>query len=100
MIIEFGDWRLVPSGADNWELAHRHAAKSGKYEGQVRWIRIGRYYQYNTVANAVEYAIDCDMREGKDVATLAEFLAQYRTMIAEFEKAIVELMQEWRNARG
>ena len=94
MTIEFGDWRLLPGGGDNWELAHKHAAKSGKYKGQVRWIRLGRFYQYDTFANAVEYAIDCDLRDGLDVVPLEEFLEHYRTMIAAFERVMVGLMSE------
>lgn len=88
MIIEFGDWRLIPCDQGNWELAHRHAAKRGKNAGRVQWNRIGRFYQHNTIANAIEYAIDCDMRDGADVTTLEEPLGRYRAMLAEFEESV------------
>lgn len=94
MIVEFGDWRLVPCEYANWELAHKHANKKGRNVGKVQWNRLGRFYQYNTFANAIEYAIDCDLREGKDVTTLADFLAQYRATVAEFKQSVAAMLGE------
>lgn len=64
MIIEFGDCRLVPVDALNWELCHRHESARGKNAGRVQWNRLRRYYQYNTLANAIRYAADCELRDG------------------------------------
>ena len=81
MIIEFGRWRLVPVDSLNWELHHLHVATRGKNVGSEQWNRLGRYYSYNTVQNAVMFASDHEMREGEDVTPLANALHEYRDIV-------------------
>ena len=81
MVIEFGRWRLVPVDALNWELCHRHAATRGKNAGRESWHHMGRYYSYNTIANADVFAADQEMREGNDVVGLSRALHEYRSIV-------------------
>jgi hypothetical protein len=66
--IVFGDWKLFPVDALNWELCHRHevgdtsAARRAGTVGRVQWNRLGRYYSYGTFANAIRYAADCELK--------------------------------------
>lgn len=79
MTIEFGEWRLVPCDTRNWELCHRHATSRGKNEGEVRWHRLGRYYQHNTLDEALRYAASQElMQRNRDEAeSIWEALREY-----------------------
>lgn len=67
--IVFGDWKLMPLDDRNWELCHRHEtadttkARRNGTVGNVRWHRLGRYHQHNTVHLAIQYAADCALKE-------------------------------------
>lgn len=67
--IIFGDWKLVPVDARNWELCHRHAvsdtptARKAGTVGVVQWNRLGRFYQYGTFPLAIQYAADCELKD-------------------------------------
>ena len=67
--IIFGDWKLVPFDARNWELCHRHAvsdtptARKAGTVGVVQWNRLGRFYQYGTFPLAIQYAADCALKD-------------------------------------
>ena len=93
--VEFGNWKLVPLDSNNWELCHWHATKNGAKArengsvGTIKWHRLGRYYQFNTIHLALEYAADCEVKEaGKD----AEFdflyaINLYRKTLESFRTA-------------
>ena len=87
MRIEFGDWRLVPVNAPNWELQHRHLPKNADEGAEPKWYGVGRYYQHTTIVNAIEYAADRELAEGNEDAaiSLAEFLQQYKDTLERFE---------------
>ena len=91
--IEFGDWKLVPMDANNWELAHRHASRRGDGSGPVKWYRIGRFYQYNTIPSALRYAADCELKERH-----AEVAATFREFAKEYEEATERLVDRIREA--
>ena len=61
--IVFGNWKLFPVDSMNWELCHRHATTRGDNKGVVQWNRLGRFYQYNTIPNAIKYAADCELKD-------------------------------------
>lgn len=63
MTLQFGDWKLVPVDARNFELCHRHVTKSGKNKGQVSWHRLGRYYSMASLNRALLYASSAEMSE-------------------------------------
>lgn len=93
MTIEFGDWRLVPCEG-NWELAHRHVAQRGKDAGKVKWNRTGHYYQHDTIANALLYAADWEMRNdgSEGAAAWLEYAERYKAMIESFKNAAQNLL--------
>ena len=95
--IEFGDWRLIPMDANNWELAHRHASQRGDSKGAVKWYRIGRFYQYDTIPSALRYAADCEIKERhKDVAIT---FREYARELEETTEMLVGMMREALNGR-
>ena len=94
MVIQFGDWRLVPGDGDNWELAHRHISSRGKNKGKVSWHRVGRYYQKSTLANAIEYAADWDLRNGEGgIVTLDQYIKAYADTLERHRAAFVDSVQ-------
>lgn len=89
-MIEFGDWRLVPLDSRNWELCHRHVARAtGKNKGgsEPTWHRLGRFYQYNTIGEALRYATDCELMElrGAEAECIWEALREYERITRELE---------------
>lgn len=98
--IVFGDWKLVPLDDRNWELCHRHEtadttkARRNGTVGNVRWHRMGRYYQYNTFPLAIQYAADCALKEkahGTQMELL-DALHEYETitgaLVADMARAL------------
>lgn len=98
--IVFGDFKLVPLDDRNWELCHRHetadtrTARESGTVGRVRWHRLGRYYQHNTIHLAIQYAAD---RALKDKAhgtqmELMDALHEYETitsaLVSEVSRAL------------
>lgn len=95
MVIAFGgSWKLVPTDRTNWELYHRHATVRGKDAGEVKWHRLGRYYQASTFAGALEFAADCEMRERHEDAALdiRDALSEYRQIVRALED---DLLKAW-----
>ena len=100
--IVFGDWKLIPLDEPNWELCHRHetgenarSRKSGNV-GEVRWHRLGRYYQYNTFHLAIQYAADCELRDecqGR-VMELQDALGEYERIVGEMVAALLPQARE------
>lgn len=94
--IVFGNWKLVPVDANNWELCHRHAvrdtptARKAGTVGVVQWNRLGRFYQYGTFPLAIQYAADCELKDEchGTVMELWDALAEYNR-ITEALKADV-----------
>ena len=99
--IVFGDWKLVPLDDRNWELCHRHEtadttkARRNGTVGNVRWHRMGRYYQYNTFPLAIQYAADCALKE-KAHGTQMELL----DALHEYETITRALMADMARALG
>ena len=94
MTIEFGDWRLSPRDSHNWELEHRHVARAtGKNGGgsEPTWHRLGRFYQYNTLSEALRYATDCELKElrGAEAEGIWEALREYERITRELEDALL-----------
>ena len=89
MIIEFGAWRLVPVDARNWELCHLHVTSKGKNAGERRWHHLGRFYQYNTIGNALWYAATMELADHDDVAVM-----ETREALSEFERIANNLMRD------
>lgn len=94
--VVFGNWKLVPVDSHNWELCHRHAvsdtptARKAGTVGVVQWNRLGRYYQYNTFALAIQYAADCELKDkayGKQME-LMDALYEYERILADFTKEV------------
>lgn len=98
--ITFGDWKLVKMDEGNWELCHRHvtgdtvgARKNGTV-GQLRWHRVGRYYQASTFHLALEYAADWDMRNHNEDSTIemGKYIEAYGVTLENFRKAFEKSM--------
>ena len=90
MVMEFGDWRLVPADGLNWELCHRHAATKGKNAGKVGWHHLGRYYQHNTIGEALRFAASRELMERREgeAESIWEALAEYERILQGFADAI------------
>ena len=73
--IVFGRWRLIPLDTGNWELA--------KLRDSGKWSRLGRYYQYNTFANAIRYAADAEGMDGcsDSEMEMKEYLDRYESIV-------------------
>ena len=91
--IVFGNWKLIPCGGDNWELAHLHVSDKGKNAGRKRWYRTGRFYQFNTFHMALRYAAHQEMAEGCTDAAI-----QLRDAINEYERIVIEMTDALRTA--
>ena len=100
--IVFGDWKLFPVDDRNWELCHRHAMadnartrKAGTV-GTLRWVRLGRYYSYNTFDLAVQYAADVELKAKAEerVMELQDALAAYRTIVDTLKADVVGALRE------
>ena len=92
--IVFGNWKLVPVDSRNWELCHRHVAKAtGRHKGGTRpqWNRLGRFYQCNTFDAAIQYAADCELKDGchDRAMELAEAIAEYRAIVDGMSAAVI-----------
>lgn len=95
--IVFGDWKLVPVDARNWELCHRHAvsdtptARKAGTVGNVQWNRLGRFYQFNTFDLALQYAADEELK-GKAHGTVMELqdaIGEYRTIVTVLKSDVL-----------
>lgn len=78
--IVFGDWKLFPVDDRNWELCQYRTAldRHGNPAGdEFRWYCCGRFYQYNTLHLALQYAAD---RELKDSAYLEPLYCGFHRM--------------------
>ena len=93
MIIEFGNWQLRKCDALNWQLWHRVVPSKGNNVGIPTWKACGKFYSYSTFANAVEYAVDYELREMDGTFSPWEFLEEYRSMLSRFEKSILRCLE-------
>lgn len=93
--IQFGDWKLIPMDANNWELAHRHANQRGENKGRVQWNRLGKFYQYDTIPSAIRYAADFEAKERHK-----ETAVEFREYAREYEETIERLVGQMREALG
>ena len=93
--VEFGNWKLVPLDSNNWELCHWHVtkdtakARANGTAGKLRWHRLGRYYQYDTIHLALEYAADAEVKSVGESARvdLLYALNLHRKTLEEFRTA-------------
>ena len=92
MNIDFGRWRLTPVDALNWELCHWHAPTKGKNRGTEQWNRLGHYYQWNTIANAILFAADQEMREKDGTMAFGDALKEWKTILDAFTEDIKETL--------
>lgn len=100
--IVFGDWKLFPVDDRNWELCHRHAmadnarTREAGTAGTLRWVRLGRYYSYNTFDLAVQYAADVELKAKAEerVMELQDALAAYRTIVDTLKADVVGALRE------
>ena len=100
--IVFGDWKLIPLDDRNWELCHRHMmsdtekTRSAGTAGTLRWVKLGRYYSYNTFDLAVQYAADVELKAKAEerVMELQDALAEYRTIVDTLKADVVGALRE------
>lgn len=99
--IVFGDWKLIPLDDRNWELCHRHempdndkTRKAGTV-GTVRWVRLGRFYSYNTFDLAVQYAADVELKAkaSERAMELAAALEEYRSIVADLKADVASALR-------
>ena len=92
--VVFGNWKLVPMDGENWELAHRHVSARGKNKGHVQWNRVGRYYQYDTIENALRYAADHEAMDGNsdEESAILEALTEYGRITRELLDGVREAL--------
>ncbi|MBR1830429.1 MAG: hypothetical protein IJ781_13200 [Atopobiaceae bacterium] len=87
------NWKLVPLDDRNWELCEfrHHQDRQGrpKTDTEPCWHRCGRYYQYNTVDEAMLYVIDQLAKEGAtdQMLALASALEQWREGVGRVREA-------------
>ncbi len=89
------DWKLYPLDERNWELCHlcptkeTPATKANGTAGVVRWQRCGRYYQYNTIDQAMLYVLDVLAKQGAtdQMLALASALRQWQDGVERIERA-------------
>lgn len=81
--IRFGDWELRPRDPLNWELFHLRASSHGYGDGSPRWVTTGRYYSWNTFANALGFAADCELKAkaSRTAMGLHEAIEEYRGIV-------------------
>lgn len=93
--IVFGDWKLVPVDSRNWELCHWHAAVSGKGDGTVKWNRLGRFYSYGTLDEALRYVADEEMKakHADRVAEISAALMEYENITHRLVDAVAEAVR-------
>ena len=88
--IQFGErWKLVPLDDRNWELCHKHetgdtyTARSNGSVGEVKWHRLGKYYQHDTFGSALRFAADRELKESH-----AEVAADIMAALTEYERIL------------
>ena len=75
------NWKLWPMDERNWELCT--LAEGG------RWKPYGRYYQYNTIDEAMLYVIDQLAKDGArdEMLALASAMEQWREGVESVREA-------------
>lgn len=99
--IVFGDWKLIPLDDRNWELCHRHMmpdtekTRNAGTVGTLRWVRLGRYYSYNTFDLAVQYAADVELKAEAHakVMELWDALETYRDIVADLKADVASALK-------
>lgn len=100
--IVFGDWKLFPVDASNWELCHRHATPSNRKSkeagtaGEIKWFRCGRFHQYNTLGNALRYAANVELGKGHEsaVSEIADAIKQLDQVLADFSGRLADALDQ------
>jgi hypothetical protein len=89
--IRFGDWELRPRDSRNWELYRLRASERGFGDGTARWASEGRFYSYNTLHLAIQYAADCELKAGcKDAAMgLDDALDRYEEIVGHMATDVI-----------
>lgn len=94
--IRFGNWELRPRDSANWELFHKRASNRGFGDGNERWVSCERYYSYNTFHLAIQYAADCELKDGCHgrVMELQDALGEYERIVGEMVAALLPQARE------
>ena len=92
--IVFGNWKLLPTDKENWELCEWYAPKGT--DDAPSWHRIGKYYNEHTIGSALRYAADREMKaKCKDHALkILEALEMLDATLSEFTERLSEGLRE------
>lgn len=85
-------WKLVPLDERNWELCEFRQPQDthgNPKDGEPSWYRCGRYYQYNTIDQAMLYVLDVLAKQGAtdQMLALASALRQWQDGVERLERA-------------
>lgn len=74
------EWKLFPTDSRNWELCE--LTDKG-------WMHRGRFYQYNTIDQAMLYVLDVLAKQGAtdQMLALASALRQWQDGVERLERA-------------
>jgi len=74
------EWKLWPMDDRNWELCRL---------SDGAWVPCGRYYQYNTIDQAMLYVLDVLAKQGAtdQMLALASALRQWQDGVERLERA-------------
>jgi len=103
--IRFGDWELRPRDSRNWELYRLRASERGFGDGTARWASEGRFYSYNTLHLAIQYAADCELKaeaHGR-VMELEDALDRYEEIVGHMATDVIAAVDhalKWRRSDG
>jgi hypothetical protein len=89
--IVFGDWKLVPIDAHNWELCHKHTPK--KSDGAPKWNHCKKYYDEYTIDSALRYAADQEIKRVciDEALTIQEALDRWEAILKKFIACISDV---------
>lgn len=94
--ITFGRWKLHALDARNWELCEMRDG---------RWRPMGRFYSYNTLHLAIQYAADEELKaeaHGR-VMELEDALDRYEEIVGRMETDVIAAVDhalKWRRSDG
>lgn len=89
MVIEFGDYRIVPFNDLCWKLEHyRMTTPRGRHKDAApewKWADMGRYY--STLEGALKFAYEHGLKTAEGAYGLEDALAEARAVEKAIEKA-------------
>ena len=92
MSICFGRWELRPDRSGNWSLWQLRAAKDGK----SKWQPCERYFQWNTIHNALMYAANEEMmkRNEDEALRFQDYADELRKLIDGYIREVEASLKE------